>query len=170
MNHRSTPEAPRPTSRFSIWPGAIFVLLGVNVCVVGVTIYAAVSDRAFGVEPGYYEKAVEWDEAMAQQSRNAALGWSIAVLRDAPLTVVLTERDGSPIPSARIEGIAFHHARSAQRFALTLHERDHDAHPGVYTSDDAALSTHGLWQLRLTATHANHRFTADFVHTVRDNP
>ena len=170
MNNRPTPAAPRTTARFSIWPGAIFVLLGVNVCVVGTTIFMAVSDRTFGVEPGYYEKAVDWDKAVAQRDRNAALGWSIDVTDDAPLTVALTDRDGSPISGAHIDGLVFHHARSAQRLDLTLHEREPVTQPGVYSMDESIMAMPGLWQVRLSITHASAQFTADFVHTVRGNP
>ena len=35
-------------------------------------------DASFAVEPNYYAKALAWDQTMAQQARNEALGWSVS--------------------------------------------------------------------------------------------
>lgn len=55
-------------SRFRLWPGMIFALLGLNACVVGVTLYLAHSDRSFAVEPEYDRKALAWQETAEQQA------------------------------------------------------------------------------------------------------
>jgi nitrogen fixation protein FixH len=147
--------------RWSIWPGAIFALLGMNVAVVAVTTFLALGDSSVGVEPNYYEKAVDWDRIAAQRDRSAALGWTVEVVERDGVSIVLRTRDGTPISGARMIATVFHHARSAERAEITLTERDPAASPGEYTPVERVFATAGLWELRLIVDHAGERFTAD---------
>lgn len=94
-------------SRARWWPFFIIVLLvggaGANVALMVI----ATRDPSFAVEPDYYQKALRWDEAMTQESHNAALGWSVAVgvdaaTRSGPTRIVLrvSDRDGAPVEDA----------------------------------------------------------------------
>lgn len=54
------PNAAKPPKALH-WPAFIVGLLALNVIVVGITVFAAVTNPA-QVEPDYYERALNWDE------------------------------------------------------------------------------------------------------------
>ena len=54
------------------WPGGVFLLLAMNMVIVGITVYAALSDKSVSIEKRYYEKALAWDETAKQRDLNAA--------------------------------------------------------------------------------------------------
>ena len=57
------------------WPAVIVgLLLSGAAANIGFMIVAN-RDQSFAVEPDYYRKAVDWDRRMAQETRNAELGW-----------------------------------------------------------------------------------------------
>ena len=59
------------------WPVAIVGLLVSGAAAnIGFMIVAN-RDATFAVEPDYYRKAVDWDHTMAQEARNAELGWRV---------------------------------------------------------------------------------------------
>jgi len=66
-------------SRGWYWPVGLAALLvvsaGANIALIVITS----RDASFAVEPNYYAKALAWDETMAQQARNEALGGSVTV-------------------------------------------------------------------------------------------
>ena len=67
---------PNVHQRGRAWPIAIAGILFAGIASnVGFAILAS-SDPAAAVEPDYYRKAVAWDQEMAQEERNIALGWS----------------------------------------------------------------------------------------------
>ena len=104
-------------SRGWYWPVGLAALLvgsaGANIALVVITS----RDASFAVEPDYYAKALAWDETMAQQARNEALGWSLG-LRVEPtgergrmaVIVGLSDGAGAPLPGARIAIEALHNA------------------------------------------------------------
>lgn len=156
----------KPATR--LWPGMIFVLIGVNFAVVAATIYAARSDDSFAVEPGYDRKAAAWNEAAAQLRANQRLGWRVAVSvpPDArSLILSLTDRDGAPITGASVAATIFHSAQASRRADLSLSE----TRPGSYTAP-ADLTRPGFWQLRITATRGPDTFTAAIEHPVAPPP
>ena len=104
------------------WPGGVFLLLGMNVVIVGITVYAALSDRSVGIEQRYYEKALAWDETAKQRTLNAALGWRMDLTAGASRQLEITLRDssGQPIRAAQVTAEVFHEARSGDRSALTF--------------------------------------------------
>ena len=147
--------------RFRMWPGMVFVLLGMNACIVGVTLFLAHSDPSFAAEPDYYQKALTWDETARQVQTNTALGWRVETRwkasANARQTVEFIVRDtaGTPIAGASLGVEAFASLRPRERFQLTPVEIE----PGVYQS---ALPTgpRGLWEFRIRAQHATDIFTA----------
>lgn len=95
-------------------------LLVTNALVMAVLVTAS-SKSAPAVVPQYYERAVAWDQTMAEAKLAAELGWTLALeLEDAGIAVKLVDRDRQPVSGARLTIGGFHRARPAQRLALVL--------------------------------------------------
>lgn len=144
------------------WPLIIVSLILANAATVGLTVYFAASDKTFGVEPDYYNKAVQWDRQAREQDRAAQLGWHVDLELNAPQIVggqpVLTVHLYGSCPTAnipmeindaviRVE--AFAQARSSQRVHADLLGTGN----GTYQAPLAVGRT-GLWELRLRIQHA----------------
>jgi nitrogen fixation protein FixH len=137
-----------------LWPHFIFVLLGVNFVVVGVTLYFALSDSSFAVEPDYYRKALAWDQSARQLEASARLGWKADIRADrSAVQVNLSDATGAPLVGAQVEITCFAHTRAADRSLLALAETQ----PGLYTAP-ATLPRPGRWQFRLTARRGDDTF------------
>lgn len=139
--------------RFRMWPGLIFVLLGLNFCVVGATVYFAHAS-ATPVEPDYYQRALNWDQEHRIRLAGRSLGWKMEAwfVRAGEQTVqmefrLLDSRD-QPIRSARISAECFHEAQPTNVVSLGVVEGP----PGEYR---AALRTadaqRGLWRMTALA-------------------
>ncbi len=95
-------------------------LLVTNALVMAVLVTAS-SKSAPAVVPRYYERAVAWDQTMAEAKLAAELGWTLELsLDDQGAAVKLVDRDGRPVSGAEISVRGFHRARPAQRLALAL--------------------------------------------------
>jgi nitrogen fixation protein FixH len=125
-------------------------------------------DKAFAIEPEYYEKALRWDATMAQERRNIALGWTASATlvlarpgRPGEMEVALSDAAGRPLDDAVVSVEAMHNARASQRYHATLAE----ALPGTYR---ATMDAHrpGEWEVRVTAQRAEERFTRTLRLTV----
>lgn len=143
----------------TLWPlavvGALVVTVGANIAIL---VLANDSDRAV-VEPNYYEKAVAWDSTMAQERRNASLGWTIrATLVPGPdgarLQASLADRSGAPVAGATIRVEAIHNADAWRPVEGRLRESG----AGAYGAD-LPLRHAGLWELRFTADRDHDHFT-----------
>ncbi len=125
----------------------------------------ATGDASFAVEPRYYEKALRWDETMAQEARNRALGWSIAVAFDgAPrpgqveLAARVNDRRGHAVEGARVGVEAFHSARASHVLTATLGPEATGRYSAMLPLDRA-----GLWELRLRVERGGEVFTQTLV-------
>jgi nitrogen fixation protein FixH len=143
------------------WPLFIIALLvsgaGANVALMVI----AMRDPSFAVEPDYYQKALRWDDAMAQERENAALGWSVelgvdAATRSEPTRIALrvSDRDGAPVEHATVQVTAFHNARASQIMAATLAP----TRGGRYSAP-LPLDRAGLWELRVRVEQGDRIFT-----------
>ena len=154
-------------SRGWYWPVGLAALLvgsaGANIALVFVTS----RDASFAVEPDYYAKALAWDETMAQQARNEALGWSLG-LRLEPtgergrmtVAVRLTDGAGAPLPGARIAIETLHNARASRVLAAVLEAR------GLDYAAAMPLARPGLWEFRVRVTRGPDVFTATLMRDV----
>lgn len=143
------------------WPAIIVVLLvgsaGANI---GFLIVAN-RDASFAVEPDYYRKAVEWDRAMAQEARNAELGWAVSARLEradtgrARLVTLVQDRAGAPLAGAAVLVEAFPSARAREIASVAL-EPTGDA--GVYAGI-LPSGRPGLWELRVRVTRGGQVFT-----------
>lgn len=166
-------QLPQPVSitpaasqrrRFWPWPGMIFALLGINISIVGLTAFLALSDSSFAIEPDYYRKAMQWDQTALQRERNSELGWTVESPPSPaglPVVLRLRDRDGAAVSGAKVEVIAFHNAHAGDRLQTTLSEIE----PGMYRSNEALIRT-GQWQLRIVAQRGDELFTAEQAHAV----
>jgi len=155
-------------SRGWYWPVGLAALLvvsaGANIALIVITS----RDASFAVEPNYYAKALAWDETMAQQARNEALGWRLG-LRVEPtgergrmtVTARLTDRAGAPLEGARVAIEARHNARANRVLTAALEPRD----AGYVAA--MPLARPGLWEFRVRVTRGPDVFTATLM---RDAP
>lgn len=149
------------TSKGWYWP---LVVIGLLVGGAGANVgfmLVATGDASFAVEPDYYRKALDWDRTMAQEARNAELGWSISTRLEhagrpgqARLIARVTDRAGAPLGGARVSVEAFASARASQIVFATLEPQG----DGVYAV--GLPSGHpGLWELRLRVARGAEMFT-----------
>lgn len=144
-----------------VWPGLVVALLGGSVLTGVVTVTMATGDPSFAIEPDYYERALAWDEDVANQRASDALGWrttlELAEADDAlgkrTFTVTLVDKDGAAVEGAKVSMVAFHKALSSER--LTKHfDQIGD---GTYVTS-LASPRDGAWQIDLTATQGEDTF------------
>ena len=153
---------PNEEKRGRAWPFAIAAILLAGIASNVGFVILATSDPAAAVEPEYYRKAVAWDEEMAQQGRNIALGWSThSALRlgtngtPGRLELQLADSLGQPLSGAAVTALVMHNARAAAVQEVTLREEGR----GRYTASVAAARP-GVWDIRLSVERDSRRFTA----------
>ncbi|MCZ7582337.1 MAG: FixH family protein [Deltaproteobacteria bacterium] len=144
------------------WPGLVVGLLALSVAINLVAMLVATDDPSHAIEADYYEKALAWDEAMAQERHNGALGWrlkadvfpSASQAGSANVIVALSDRGDGPIAGASVTVETFHNARAGKILAGALKETE----PGRYA---AALPMHrdGWWELRFRVESGGDVFT-----------
>ncbi|MCC6675834.1 MAG: FixH family protein [Phycisphaerales bacterium] len=155
-----TTPAVAPERKSWLWPNAVYALIGMNLIVVAVTIYAANRDPSFAVEPNYDTKALEWNKTAAQIEANQRLGWTLAVENwpvargGQNLTIRLTDSVGRPLEGATVELTAFASVRASTRLTATLIPSG----PGVYTGP-LPIGRSGLWEFRFTVKRGPETFT-----------
>ncbi|MEO0630065.1 MAG: FixH family protein [Planctomycetota bacterium] len=154
--------APKRTFRQKlVWPGIIFMFLGVSFTLMSITLFLAVSDESFGVEENYYAKAVSWDEDSAALAASEQLGWhaevtlapSLDLSGKRAVMVVVTDAEGNAVEATASPVFAFHHARRNETLEFDLRR----IAPGRYSAG-APLTRDGLWQLRMRFTRGHDVF------------
>lgn len=95
-------------------------LLAANVLVMAVLVVASTRHPA-AVIPSYYERAVAWDERVAEQKVADELGWMVDVTlaRDG-LAVAAIDGAGQPLSGAQVTVSAFHRSTPELRAELRL--------------------------------------------------
>lgn len=162
--------AARPTfCQTYTWPAIIIGLLVLNAVIALWLVVRAVNDPTFAAESNAYEKAVHWDEHLAQLKFNQQLGWKAAIRVEHTgemrheLVIDLKDAAGTGLESVNMRVETFHHARAANVAQITL--AADPAAPGVYRAP-INITRAGLWQVRLTASKSGKTFTADETITV----
>lgn len=160
MEYTGGSARPAPRGAWH-WPAIVIGLLGGQILLCAITVYLAVSDRSFAIEPNYYRQASDWNARAQQERVNAALGWTAAMrygaatsLGDRAITCVLRDATGAAVTGATLTATAFHHAHGTERRTLQFTEGD----PGVYTAT-LRVTWAGQWELRIEARHGDRRFT-----------
>ncbi len=149
-----------PTTDWT-WPAAIIGLILFGMTMTFGLLFASRVDGGPEVIPGYYDKAVAWDEIAATRAASRALGWTVDVehAENSTLQLELLDRNGEPVPDAQ--------------GTLTL-TRPHEATfsevipfrvDASGTATDLTVSAHGagLWDVRIDAMRGSDRF----IHELR---
>jgi nitrogen fixation protein FixH len=152
------------------WP-----LLLVGLLIVGgvgpnlILLAMATGDPSFSVEPDYYTKSLHWDDRLAQERRNAELGWSLGLdVRPAAsggggvlLTAHLADGAGAPLDGASVELEAFHNARASEVLRTSLR----GGGEGAYAATLPARRP-GLWEFRIVVRRGGDVFTRTVLEDV----
>ncbi|MBI1190514.1 MAG: hypothetical protein GC200_07540 [Tepidisphaera sp.] len=145
------------------WPLAIVGLLGMNMAIVGVTVYFATTSKTSAVVPDYYTKAVHWEDTQRQQATNRALGWKAAWRarageKGAPgdLEMTLVDGAGKAIRAAKVEFEVFHESDDTARVNGVMPERE----AGVYGAV-VPLHRSGRWRVHAVVDSLGTRFTCE---------
>jgi nitrogen fixation protein FixH len=144
------------------WPIAIVALLGLNMGIVGVTIYFAASGRTSEVVPDYDTKALHWDDSVRRQAANRALGWTatptltVAGSGTSRLEVTLTDGAGAPIRNATVRVVAFHEADPGAKFELDMTALKDGRYEAALTTDRS-----GRWRVQIAVDAVGTRFTSE---------
>lgn len=148
--------------RGTMWPVAMAAILGIGVAANVWLIRVASADPSFAVEEDYYQKALRWDEELAQRARNDSLGWTgepvlTTTSSDAGATLRVTIRDarGLPVQAGSVRVRAMHIARASDVLEAELAPS-----PGGGYVTRLPIHRSGLWELRLEAWRGADRFTA----------
>lgn len=143
------------------WPAFVVGLLALGVGFNVVLLVVATNDPSFAVEPDYYKKALAWDDAMAQERANMALGWQARVttapaVDEGAMEVVarIAAPDGSSVLADEVTVEAFHNARASQVVTATLERRG----DGTYAAA-MPMRRPGMWEFRLAARKGEDHFT-----------
>lgn len=143
------------------WPAFIIGLLSMGVIFNVVLVVVANNDPSFAVEPDYYKKALAWDQTMAQEQQNMALGWEAKVTTspaaaEGQMEVVarIAARDGAAVIPDEVTVEAFHNARANAVLTATLARRD----DGSYGAE-MPMRRPGMWEFRLAVRLGDEHFT-----------
>lgn len=138
------------------WPSFIVFLLMVGIGGAFAALIAARSDGGVQIVDDYYQKAVNWDETMSQQSESAALQWKVEIdvfppettspLR--PVEIKFLDHTGNPIPYLK-GTVRIYRPQVLQPLAeIPLSEID--GRPGTYRQL-LPLSGEGIWDFEIHA-------------------
>lgn len=150
--------APAKQVKNYLWPWAIFVLLGANMVVVAITVYASQRSRS-PVESDYYQKALHWDDSARQQSVNKALGWKLVPAMKktavgADMAINLLDGDAQPIRTCKVSIEAFPFTDPAHKLDASIDVSDAES-----LNTTLAIDRPGLWRLSFVVDAGGARFT-----------
>lgn len=144
------------------WPVAVVLILGACVAANVWIIRIANADPSFAVEPDYYQKALRWDDELAQRERNRALAWQLtptlsSISPDSGVELRVSLRDplGAPLGNAIVSVVAMHNARAGEPLDARLHRSG----SGDYVAR-LPMTRPGLWELRFDVRQGSDHFTA----------
>jgi nitrogen fixation protein FixH len=102
------------------WVVAIVGLLAVNV--IATIILATVANNGgTQVIPGYYDRAVHYDDAIAQAAHARALGWQVTTTANAGvLEVDVRDAKGTPVTDAHVSLTGYARAHASHTIAVEL--------------------------------------------------
>lgn len=149
------------------WPIGITAILATSVVGNLIMMRVANDDPSFAIETDYYQRAVDFDTTMHQQSRSDALGWTASATigevsnGKGVLRVQLRGKNAEPVAADSVLAVAFFNGRANDREHLTLVRAPSDT-SGIYLHD-VAVAHAGQWVVMIDAW----RGTEHFVETAR---
>ncbi len=159
--------SPAAKPRTFVWPGLIFLFLGLNVTICAVTVYLATSDRSFRVVTDYDTKAASWDKDQAKRRAGEALGWNVQLSLKprtegtCDLNATLKDASNESISNANITLEAFHDAfpNDIVKSKFTSNQT------GEYTTS-IRVTKEGRWTMQLKVEQSEHVYTKSFLKDV----
>ena len=144
-----------------IWPTIVIALLFSQLAICLVTVYFAISDPSFAVEPNYYARAQNWDRTKATVQMSRALGWESTldisstpnVVGERIVTLKIKDRHGENIENATVFMTAFHHARPGEASQIGMQPTS----SGKFTAM-IPMRKDGLWEFQITTRVADNVF------------
>lgn len=143
---------PAIANRRAAWRWGSFVvgLLSLQVVLGVAAVMLATGDESVAVIPDYYDKALNWDEQMAQRQSSKALGWQVEFVETdygqlgSGLQINLKDAADTPIQIQSGTVHLYRHARASERMAAPIAKAD----DGIIEVA-SCFSHHGLWQVEL---------------------
>ena len=148
--------------RATLWPLGIVAFLGALMGLYAYLFHVAGDPSALVVEPDYYQKGLHYDDEMAQQRRNAELGWTIEptvnalAAGGAELQVALKDAGGRPLDGASVRVVAVSNLLADHPDSTAL-----AGHGGGEYDARLSLPRAGMWELRFRVVRGDVTFTAD---------
>lgn len=149
-------RSPRGRAEFRLTGWHVLAILGglfgVMLAVNTVFVVAALSTHS-GETRYAYMKGLNFNEVLAEERAQSALGWSMRIELVRPanaparLVATLSERDGSPLTGAGITALVGRPATQAEDATLSFTETS----PGHYEASAPMLGP-GAWRFEATAT------------------
>jgi nitrogen fixation protein FixH len=119
------------------WVIAIVSLLGINVAAT-VVLATVANNGDTHIIPGYYDRAVHYNDAIARAARERELGWHLGVSeRDGIIAVDVSDVMGKPIADAHVSMTGYARAHADHEIVLELAGTGN----GRYVSHDAMTRT-----------------------------
>ena len=145
-----TMSATRSRSAWNFFPHALIAGLLLVVLVNAGMVWSALHTFPGVAALDVFDHSNAYDQVLAQAAREAALGWSVQPVGEAPAPVLtLRGQDGLPLTGATVTAEARRPLGPDMATQLAFRE----AAPGRYVAQ-AALPALGQWDLRLLAAHA----------------
>ena len=138
-----------------------------NVAVCAVTVFAATS-TPLGIEAGYYEKALHWDERQAERPSARRLGWTVT-LREVRsdegrrmLVLEALDADGQPVSLETAAAEAHFAADPYSTHSISFDFNDTFGAPTAPVPPGAR----GAWDFRINLETADQPATVDLSYTL----
>ena len=139
------------------FPLALMAGLGAVVLINAGMVFAALKSFPGKAGSQDFELSNRYDSVLQRSERDAALGWTVKASTDKARVpvVVLTQRDGTPLHGAWLEGDVGRPLGPTETRHLTFHELA----AGRYIAD-AVLPEQGQWELTLSASAGGSQIAA----------
>ena len=144
-----------------LWTGFILMFFVIQAILWTVAITLTSGDKSHAVVASYDERALNWDEEVAQRNASIRLGWQADLFLDSAadirkfhvITLKVQDSRQQPVAGAVIEMVAFHRALAGEPQSVDLAE----VGEGVY-SGKIQVHKSGLWQFEGKATRGGDVF------------
>jgi len=153
----------------AFWPVFVVGIAMTSLTGAGVLIFFAHANGGVAVEPGYYEKAVDWDRSVHERAISERLRWTVTA-ESSPVmkpgedvTLILTVRDAecAGLPGCAVAVEAFHYAESTRRVSPVAR----DLGGGRYLVS-LERARPGRWAVRLSVARGDERFVTELDHRI----
>lgn len=139
--------------RTVIWPGLIFVLLGLSIVACSALIYFSQSDGGARVVPDYYQQSVDYDDWRSDRLAAIELGWTVDIVVDGQGGVVTVVDDGDrPVDGA--EGSLTFRRIDRAKPTATVPIESAKGMPGEYVFD-GGTDEPGVWEIEIELVRAD---------------